>query len=311
MDQTLTWRSADGIEERPSADGGGTGADRAALVGAMTVDVEDYFHVAALSQRVRREDWDRLPARVERNVDAVLAMFADFDVRATFFTLGWVAERFPSVIHRIVDGGHELASHGCEHARVDSQTPEAFRADVSRARKLLEDIGGRPVRGYRAATFSISERTPWAFEILAEAGYGYSSSIYPLAHDLYGMPTAPRFLYRPVPDAEFVEVPVTTVEILGQRRPCGGGGFFRLLPYTWSRWALRRVHATDRQPAVFYFHPWEIDPDQPRIGGLSFRSRFRHYTNLQRMEAKLRLLLTEFHWGRLDELLERQEAVRP
>ncbi len=267
---------------------------------AMSVDVEDYFQVQALSGRIDRADWDSLPRRVERNTERVLALFDDHGVRATFFTLAWVAERHPGLIRRIVAGGHELASHGLAHVRADAQDEAAFRADVRRSRGVLEDVGGMPVHGYRAASFSIGARNLWAFRVLAEEGYRYSSSVYPIRHDLYGMPSAPRFPFRMAELDGFVELPITTVMWLGRRLPCGGGGYFRLLPYALSRRMLRRVNRADGRPCTFYFHPWEIDPEQPRPDGLDWRSRTRHYTNLDRMEAKLTRLLRDFSWGRLD-----------
>ena len=269
------------------------------VVNAMSVDVEDYFQVQAFAGHIDRSAWQDLPSRVERNTDAVLALFADANVKATFFTLGWVAERHPALIRRIVAAGHELASHGMAHVRVDDQEPETFRADIRRARALLEDTGGAAVVGYRAASFSMSGRTPWAHGILAEEGYRYSSSIYPVRHDIYGVPDAPRFAYRPIGDA-LTEVPITTVRVAGKTWPCGGGGWFRLLPYGWSRFALRRVNRADGAPCIFYFHPWEIDPGQPRQSGVSLRTRVRHYTNLDRMERRLARLLREFAWDRVD-----------
>jgi len=269
------------------------------LVNAMSVDVEDYFQVQAFAGTIDRSSWTALPSRVERNTDRVLALFEAAGVRATFFTLGWVAERHPALIRRIVAGGHELASHGFSHVRVDDQTAETFRADVRRTKAILEDAGGVPIIGFRAASFSIGRTTPWAHGILAEEGYRYSSSVYPVRHDIYGMPGAPRFPYRPGA-AAIVELPITTVRIGGRTLPCGGGGFFRLLPYGWSRFAMRRVNHVDRAPCIFYFHPWEVDPEQPRQTGLRLRARVRHYTNLGRMEARLRRLLGEFAWDRVD-----------
>ncbi len=218
---------------------------------------------------------------------------------ATFFTLGWVAERHPRLIRRIVDAGHELASHGYSHIRVDDQSEDEFRADAGRTRRLLEDASGVAVTGYRAASFSIGRTTPWAHRILAEEGYRYSSSINPIRHDHYGMPDAPRFAFRPAADG-VVEFPMTTVRLLGCNLPCSGGGYFRLMPYGLFRSAIRRFNRVDANPAIFYFHPWEIDPDQPRPGGLSAMARFRHYLNLDRMEHRLRRLLAEFDWGRMD-----------
>lgn len=287
----------------------GTAAPR--FTGAMTVDVEDYFQVAAFAVRVRREDWDGYACRVERNVDVILAMFAERDVTATFFTLGWVAERWPQVVRRIVDAGHELASHGYEHAKVHSQRPETFREDVRKTKAILEDIGAQRVKGYRAASFSIDERSLWAFDILAEEGYAYSSSVYPIKHDHYGMPGAPRFAYRPSERHPLLEVPISTLNLLNRNLPSGGGGYFRLLPYSFSRWTMRRIAEKDGQPVVFYFHPWEIDPDQPRMEGIPFRSRFRHYVNLGLMERRLHALLQEFRWTRMDRLfLPSEDGVR-
>jgi polysaccharide deacetylase family protein (PEP-CTERM system associated) len=271
---------------------------------AMTCDVEDYFQVQALSEVVTREDWERLPRRVEANTNRVLDLFAAQAVKGTFFTLGWVAERHPQVIRRIVAEGHELASHGWSHVRADAQSPEEFRADIRRTKALLEETGGVAVRGYRAASFSIGSRNPWALGILAEEGYAYSSSVYPVRHDIYGMPEAPRFPYRPLPDRSFREFPITSLPLLGRNFPCGGGGFFRLLPYTVSTAAIRAVHRRDHRPTIFYFHPWEIDPGQPRQRGLSLKSRLRHYTNLGRMEGKLGRLLRDFAWDRMDRVLD-------
>jgi len=272
------------------------------IANAMTVDVEDYFQVSAFAGAVEQTDWEQYPGRVERNVDVVLGMFADADVRATFFTLGWVAERYPRLIHRIVAGGHEIASHGMHHVRVHDQTPEQFRADVRATKRLLEDTAGAPVRGYRAASFSINGETAWAFEILAEEGHEYSSSVYPIRHDLYGMPEAPRFAYRPARAGGLLEIPVTTVAVLGRNVPCGGGGYFRLLPYAYSRWAMRRVNRRDAQACIFYFHPWEVDPRQPLVKEIPLKSRLRHYTNLARMERRLRTVLRDFLWDRMDRI---------
>jgi polysaccharide deacetylase family protein (PEP-CTERM system associated) len=267
-----------------------TGRVPSTITGAMTVDVEDYFQVAAFADKVKREDWDSFPCRVERNVDLILAMFA----------LGWIAERYPQVIRRIVDGGHELASHGYDHVKVHTQQPDDFRQDIRKTKNMLEDIGGQRVKGYRAASFSIDERSLWAFDILAEEGYAYSSSVYPIRHDHYGMPDASRFAYRPSDKTPLVEVPISTLNLFNRNLPSGGGGYFRLLPYSYSRWALRRIAARDHEPVIFYFHPWEIDPDQPRIDGASFRSRFRHYVNLGAMEGRLRAVLKDFDWNRMD-----------
>jgi len=272
------------------------------MTNAMTVDVEDYLHVSAFEKHIRRQDWEALPCRVEHNTDRVLALFADHEVKATFFMLGWVAERYRDLVSRIVGAGHELASHGYSHVRVTQQTPQEFRDDAVRTKHLLEDISGQPVHGYRAASYSIGAANLWALEILQEIGHRYSSSIYPIRHDLYGMPGAPRFPFYPNGAGGLLEIPITTIEVFKQKLPCGGGGYFRLLPYGWSRWAMRRVNRHDRQPCVFYFHPWEIDPEQPRQQGIGLKTRIRHYTNLAGMEQRLGRVLQEFHWGRMDEV---------
>jgi len=272
------------------------------ITNAMTVDVEDYFQVGAFENDISRADWDHLECRVERNTNEILDLFDDHNVKATFFTLGWVAERYPQLIKRIVDDGHELASHGMAHWRVTDQNEDQFRQDVIATKKLLEDTGGAAVQGYRAASFSIGERNLWALDVLNEAGYIYSSSIYPIRHDHYGMPDAPRFAFTPIDGTPFLEMPVTTVELAGKKIPCGGGGYFRLLPYFISRSLMRRVNEKDQQACIFYFHPWEIDPGQPRQNQASMKSKFRHYTNLSVMKAKLDKVLGDFNWGRMDEV---------
>jgi polysaccharide deacetylase family protein (PEP-CTERM system associated) len=248
---------------------------------------------------VRRSEWDGFASRVEANTDRILAQFERAGVHATFFTLGWVAERHPALVRRIVAAGHELASHGWDHTRADTQDPETFRADIVRTRALLEDTGGVPVAGYRAATFSIGTRNLWAFRVLEEAGYRYSSSINPIAHDLYGMPGAPRVPFRPG-DGALWEIPMTTVRAFGRNWPCSGGGYFRLLPDLLYRTGLERVNRREDRPGIFYFHPWEIDPGQPRIVGCGWKSRVRHYTNLSRMAPALDRLLRDFRWDRMD-----------
>lgn len=266
----------------------------------MTVDVEDYFQVSAFERYISRDDWERLPCRVETNTNKVLDIFSENGVKATFFMLGWVAERYPSLVRRIVNEGHELASHGYEHVRVTTQQPAEFRNDITRTKSLLEDMGGCQVKGYRAASYSIGATNLWALDELQQAGYVYSSSIYPIHHDLYGMPDAPRFQFHPHGDDGLVEIPVTTLELGKHRFPCGGGGYFRLFPYPLYRWALRRVNNEDQQSGMFYFHPWEIDPQQPRQQGIDLKTRVRHYMNLERMEHRLRHLLQDFSWGRMD-----------
>jgi polysaccharide deacetylase family protein (PEP-CTERM system associated) len=267
---------------------------------AMSIDVEDYFQVSAFAPHIARADWEAMECRVERNVELILQMLADADAHATFFTLGWIAERYPQVVRRIVENGHELASHGYGHERASDLTPQQFRADISRAKALLEDLAGLPVRGYRAPSFSISDKNWWAVEELEQAGYEYSSSIYPVKHDHYGMPDAPRHPHRPNGETGILELPPTTVPLFGKNRPAAGGGWFRLLPYEASRWMLRRVNELEAAPCMFYFHPWEVDPAQPRPPGVSAKSRFRHYVNLDRMENRLRRLFADFEWDRVD-----------
>lgn len=267
----------------------------------MSVDVEDYFHVSAFRPYIRPDEWDRYPLRLERNMQRILELFAERNVRATFFWLGWAAERLPGLVRAVADAGHEVASHGFRHVRVHDQSPGEFRSDITRTKKLLEDLAGREVTGYRAASFSIDERNLWAMDELIRAGYRYSSSINPISHDHYGMREAPRFAFR-FEGRPITEIPITTVEVGGMRMPCGGGGFFRLFPYFWSSWALRRVSGAEARSAVFYFHPWEIDPDQPRVSGVDLRSRFRHYVNLGTFEAKLERLLGDFRWAPMSQV---------
>lgn len=271
------------------------------IVNAFSVDVEDYFHVEALAQTVRPADWDGLEYRAEGNTRRLLDLLAGAGVRGTFFVLGWIARRSPALIRDIHKAGHEVACHGMTHQVVYGQTRQIFTDETREAKQRLEDLIGAPVLGYRAATYSVTKESLWALEALEELGFRYDSSIFPIHHDLYGIPDAPRFPYRPGP-GPLLEVPITTVEFLGQRLPCGGGGYFRLIPYRVFRAALRRVNTHDAQSAVFYCHPWEIDPDQPRIPGLSLKSRFRHYTNLGRMNGRLTRLLRDFRWGRMDEV---------
>ncbi len=272
-----------------------------ARTNALTVDVEEYFQVAAFERVIPHGRWDTSESRVEFNTGRVLDLFAGNGAKATFFVLGWIAERYPELVRRIAAEGHEVASHGYAHTRVHLLTRPGFLADVTKTKNILEDVIGMAVRGYRAPSYSIDRRNLWALDVLREAGHVYSSSIYPIHHDLYGMPDAPRFPFRLQPDS-ILEVPVTTVRIAGRNYPCGGGGYFRLLPYGLFRWALRRVNISDQQPGLFYFHPWEVDPGQPRIAGAGVRSRFRHYVNLDAMYARLQRLLTDFKWGRMDEV---------
>jgi len=271
-----------------------------AITNALTIDVEDWFQVSAFAPYIRRTDWESRECRVERNVDRLLQMLDARGVQATFFTLGWVAERYPDLVRRIVAGGHELASHGYGHERASDLDRAALRADLDRAKKLLEDIGGVAVRGYRAPSFSIGHGNLWAFDTLAETGHAYSSSIYPIRHDHYGMPDAPRFAHRR--DNGLLEIPVTTVRMGERNLPSSGGGWFRLFPYPVTRWMIERVNREDRQSAIFYMHPWEIDPAQPRVPGIDAKTRFRHYVNIGRTERRLQRLLEDFRWGRMDRI---------
>lgn len=279
-----------------------------AIRNAMSVDVEDWFQVQAFAEAIPRDEWEWLPRRVEANTEQVLERFAEAGLRATFFTLGWVAQRHPALVRRIVEAGHELASHGHGHERVEAIGAEAFRADIRRARLLLEDIGGVAVRGYRAPTFSIGPRTPWAHAILAEEGYDYSSSIFPVRHDLYGAPDAPRGPHRPHPNG-VLELPMTTVRAFGRSLPCSGGGWFRLAPYRLFQAGLQRVNRTEARPGIFYFHPWEVDPDQPRVLQAKPLSRFRHYTGLASMGGRLDRLLRDFAWGSMSDVFAAELAA--
>lgn len=279
------------------------------VINGLSVDVEDWFQVGAFENVIDRADWDGLALRVERNVDQILQLFSDAGAKGTFFTLGWVAEREPALIRRIAEQGHEIASHGYDHARVFTFTPEQFAADIAKAQAILEDASGAAITGYRAPSFSIDPRTPWAFDVLSEAGYSYSSSVAPIVHDHYGWREAPRFAFKPMADSDLIEIPVTTAMVGGRRVAAGGGGFFRVLPYAFSRWAIRQVNETENRPAVFYFHPWEVDPAQPRVDNAPMRSRLRHYTNLNKMASKLADLVSDFAFGRMDEIAAR-EAMR-
>lgn len=270
------------------------------IANAFTIDVEDYFQVSALAPHFPREEWENVPCRVERNIDRILEMLDAHGASGTFFTLGWIAERYPAMIRRIAEAGHEVASHGYNHERASAQTPARFLSDIKLARAVLEDVSASVITGYRAPSFSIGAGNLWAHDSILEAGYAYSSSIYPVKHDHYGMPDAPRFPYRL--ENGLLEIPVTTNRMLGRNWPAGGGGYFRLLPYAVSRWQIARVNREDGRPAIFYFHPWEIDPEQPRVREASVKTRFRHYINLERTEARLNRLLRDFAWRRADEV---------
>lgn len=273
------------------------------IVNAMTVDVEDYFHVSAFDGVVPRSQWDRLESRVCPNTERLLDILAEHNVRATFFVLGWVAQRDPALVGRIAAAGHEVASHGYGHRLVYDQTAAAFREDVRRAKAVVEQAAGTAVHGYRAPSYSIVPRSLWALDVLIEEGYTYDASIFPIRHDRYGIPVSGRHAY--VIDRKagrIVEAPATTAQLGGMNLPVAGGGYFRLLPYAWTRWGITRVNAAEKRPAIFYLHPWEIDVDQPRLPA-GLLSRIRHYRNLDQTEVRLRRLLTDFSWGTMRSVL--------
>jgi polysaccharide deacetylase family protein (PEP-CTERM system associated) len=264
---------------------------------ALTVDVEDYFHVSAFADSIERSEWDKLPLRVGENTRRLLDLFDRNSLKATFFVLGWVAERAPELIREIAGRGHEIACHGFSHQLVYNQSPEVFRRETVQSKELLEDIIGAPVRGYRAASYSITGRSRWALDILAEAGFVYDSSIFPVRHDRYGMPGTPEYPYNMTTDDghSLVEFPLSTARVFGYRLPVAGGGYFRLYPYALTRSGLRQINHR-KMPFIFYLHPWEIDPDQPRVAA-GWLSRFRHYNNLDRCEGRLQRLIDDFSFG--------------
>lgn len=278
-------------------------------INAMTVDVEDFFQVSAFERYIARENWEKYTGRVEANTDRILELFSNHDVRATFFTLGWVAERYPGLVRRIVEQGHDLASHGWDHKRVTTLSRTEFSADIRQAKAVLEDVSGTVVTGYRAPSYSFTLDNDWAHAVLDEQGYEYSSSIAPIKHDLYGIPGAPRFAHHCAED-RVLELPITTARIMQKNYPCGGGGWFRLYPYAVSKWAIGRVNKKDRQAAIFYFHPWEIDPQQPRIKGVDWRTKFRHYQNLESMELKVGRLLADFEWNTIPAVFSKELGHR-
>lgn len=271
------------------------------LPNAMTVDVEDYFQVSAFEGSVSRDDWSSMPSRLPANIDKILQIFGRENVRATFFTLGWVCDKFPRLIQEIASAGHEIASHGYEHSRVGTFDRKQYRADVETTRKRLEDVSGTAVVGYRAPSFSIGEDTLWAHDVLAESGYRYSSSVFPVRHDHYGLPDAPRFPFRNS-SGTLLEIPMSSLQFFGRNLPCAGGGYFRLLPLAYSKWAIGWINKHEQMPAVFYFHPWEIDPGQPKVDGISAKTRFRHYVNLHKFEGRLTRMLQQFRWDRMDRI---------
>ena len=269
----------------------------------MTVDVEDYFQVSVFEGVVPRERWESMESRVQANTERLLNLFDESAVKGTFFVLGWVAERYPSLVRAVVARGHELASHGYAHRLVYRQTPDEFRQDVRRAKALLEDVGGVEVRGYRAPSFSVTRESMWALDVLLEERYCYDASIFPIHHDRYGIHDAPRWPHHvDRAGGRIYEVPGSTVRIGGTNLPVAGGGYFRILPYAWTRWGLTRVNRHEGQPAVFYLHPWEIDPEQPRLPANAL-GRFRHYRNLHKTESRLRALMHDFDFAPLNAVL--------
>ena len=270
------------------------------IINAMTIDVEDYFQVSAFESYINKDKWDNLPHRVEQNTNRILDILDENNVNATFFTLGWVAERYPQLINRIINEGHELACHGYEHIRVTEQSPEEFRHDIVKTKKLLEDLGGKEIKGYRAPSYSIGANNLWAHEVLYEEGFKYSSSVYPVKHDLYGMPQAPRFIFAPLDNIDFKEIPISTIKLGNKNIPCGGGGFFRFYPYFVSKLAYNFLNDKEAQSGIFYFHPWEIDPEQPKQQNIDLKTRFRHYLNLNKMEQRVINLLSAFNWDTME-----------
>ncbi|OED38092.1 polysaccharide deacetylase [Chromatiales bacterium (ex Bugula neritina AB1)] len=280
---------------------------KAGRANAMTVDVEDYFQVSAFDPYISRQSWKNYEGRVESNTDRILQLFDQFDVQATFFTLGWVAQKYPAMVKRIVDQGHDLASHGWDHRRVTTLSRKEFSEDIAKAKVTLEDVSSTPITGYRAPSYSFTLQNDWAHDVLLEQGYHYSSSIAPIKHDLYGIPDAPRFAHI-CANGGILELPITTTRLHNKNYPCGGGGWFRLYPYAVSKWAINRVNARDNESVIFYFHPWEIDPEQPRVSGLNLTTRFRHYQNLASMEGKIARLLDDYKWRTIPEVFSNDLA---
>jgi polysaccharide deacetylase family protein (PEP-CTERM system associated) len=277
----------------------------AGIVNAFTIDVEDYFQVAALAGAVERSSWSQRESRVERNTGVLLDLLSEHSIRGTFFVLGWIAERHPALVRRIASAGHEVACHGFSHQLVYTQTPEEFREETARSKRILEELAGAPVLGYRAASFSITRRSLWALDVLIDLGFKYDSSIFPIRHDRYGIPGAdPRPAALSAPSGRsLVEFPMSAASYFGVQVPVSGGGYFRLLPYSLTRVGLRQINRRARRPFAFYLHPWEIDPGQPRVR-VGWLSHLRHYTNLHRCESRLRRLLREFRFGPMREVLE-------
>lgn len=278
------------------------------ITNAISIDVEDYFQVSAFEHSIDRGDWDSIEHRIVNNTHTVLDLLENHNVKATFFTLGWVAERYPEIVKKIIDNGHELASHGYGHQRVSDLTSAEFKQDLIKAKNILEDISGVEIKGYRAPSYSIGKDNIWALDVLAQTGHQYSSSIYPIKHDHYGYPEAPRFVFKDKKTG-LIEIPITTMKFMNRLFPAGGGGFFRFYPYFLSRWVIGQVNKKDKMPSIFYFHPWEIDPNQPKQNNISAKSQFRHYLNLDKTEKRLNHLLTDFSWGRMDDVFIKGQNI--
>lgn len=276
-------------------------SDLGRMTNAMTVDVEDYFQVSAFESVIDPKEWDGFPCRVERNIDRILALFSEAEIKATFFVLGWIAERYPAVVKNIVKEGHEVASHGHGHQRIIHQTPDVFKEDLLRSKSVLESLVGQPVVGYRAPSYSIGESTLWAHDILADAGFQYSSSVVPVKHDLYGIPDGHRHPYRTA-NNRLLEIPISTLTLMGRNINCGGGGWFRFFPYSFTRHAISSINGKEKKPCVFYFHPWEIDPTQPKVRNASVKSKFRHYLNLEKTSSRLERLVSDFNWSTMKDV---------
>ena len=276
-------------------------SERPSILNAMTVDVEDYFQVSAFDPYVSRDSWEQYPGRVEENMDRILEMFSRNAIKATFFTLGWIAMKYPALVKKIVDDGHDLASHGWDHRMVTQLNRSEFEQDVAKSKQMLEQVSGSRVIGYRAPSYSFTKANDWAHAVLAEQGYRYSSSVAPIKHAFYGIPDAPRFAHD-CENGAILEIPITTTRMLGRNLPCGGGGWFRLYPYFVSKWALDRVTKSEGRSAIFYFHPWEIDPEQPRIDGIGSVARFRHFQNMKHMEPRLNRLMKQYRWGTIPDV---------
>jgi polysaccharide deacetylase family protein (PEP-CTERM system associated) len=288
-----------------------TAMKQAAITHAMTVDVEDYYHVAAFAKVIKPSDWDNWPSRVEANTHKLLQLFSDHDLKITFFILGWVAERYPELVKTIRAQGHEIASHGYSHQLIYKQLPQVFRAETAKSKQILEDLGQAPVHGYRAASYSITLNSLWALDILAELGFTWDSSIFPTRHDNYGIPGSPEEPYRIITNkGSLLEFPLTTAKVLGQAIPAAGGGYFRQYPYALSRWLFERASLNQTKPQIFYLHPWEVDPEQPRVPNASWFSNFRHYTNLKRCMPRLERMITDFNFGTISASLGSAQVTR-